>query len=667
MKSQKRFKILDIDVYLQPFESDIKKRMKHYEDVKAKLLTNYKDFSSFANAHLYYGFHQTNDGWFYREWAPNADSLSLIGDFNNWNRKSHPLKKIDSGNWEIFIPNKDSLPHKSEVKVQVIANGKTFDRIPLYIKRVIQKDFGGFNGQVWQPETPFIWTDNEFDLKSITSPLIYECHIGMATENESIGTYSEFTENILPKIKKSGYNTIQLMAIMEHPYYASFGYQVSNFYAISSRFGTPEDLKNLINTAHSMGIAVLLDLVHSHAVKNTLEGINEFDGSEYQFFHSGSKGNHSAWGTKLFNYGKPEVIHFLLSNIKFWLDEYHFDGFRFDGVTSMLYHNHGLGVSFDSYKKYFSMNTDIEAITYLQFANELIKEIKPNSISIAEDMSGMPGMCIPIKDGGIGFDYRLAMGVPDFWIKTISNLSDENWDLGKMWHELTTRRPGEKNIGYCESHDQALVGDKTIIFWLADKEMYWNMEINSNNHVINRAISLIKLIKLITFSLAGEGYLNFMGNEFGHPEWIDFPREGNNWSYKYARRQWSLSENDSLKYKQLLNFDKAMLELPKYSAVFIQNSYELIHMDNDKKLLVYSKGKYLFIFNFHPNLMQSVDISKFQNTNYKTILSTDMIEFGGNTKKENLLDYNAYFSSAPPSSKIPIASRTAIVLLDNNI
>lgn len=667
MKSQKRFKILDIDVYLQPFESDIKKRMKHYEDVKAKLLTNYKDFSSFANAHLYYGFHQTNDGWFYREWAPNADSLSLIGDFNNWNRKSHPLKKIDSSNWEIFIPNKDSLPHKSEVKVQVIASGKTFDRIPLYIKRVIQKDFGGFNGQVWQPEIPFIWTDNEFDLKSITSPLIYECHIGMATENESIGTYSEFTENILPKIKKSGYNTIQLMAIMEHPYYASFGYQVSNFYAISSRFGTPEDLKNLINTAHSMGIAVLLDLVHSHAVKNTLEGINEFDGSEHQFFHSGPKGNHPAWGTKLFNYGKPEVIHFLLSNIKFWLDEYHFDGFRFDGVTSMLYHNHGLGVSFDSYKKYFSMNTDIEAITYLQFANELIKEIKPSSISIAEDMSGMPGMCIPIKDGGIGFDYRLAMGVPDFWIKTISNLSDENWDLGKMWYELTTRRPGEKNIGYCESHDQALVGDKTIIFWLADKEMYWNMEINSNNHIINRAISLIKLIKLITFSLAGEGYLNFMGNEFGHPEWIDFPREGNNWSYKYARRQWSLSENDTLKYKQLLNFDKAMLELTKYSDVFIQNGYELIHMDNDKKLLVYSKGKYLFIFNFHPNLIQSVDISKFQNTNYKTVLSTDMIEFGGNTKKENLLDYNVYFSSAPPSSKLPIASRTAIVLLDNNI
>ncbi|MEJ4021404.1 alpha-amylase family glycosyl hydrolase [Clostridioides difficile] len=667
MKSQKRFKILDIDAYLQPFESDIKKRMKHYEDMKSKILKNYKDFSSFANAHLYYGFHQTNDGWFYREWAPNADSLSLIGDFNNWNRKSHLLRKIGSGNWEIFIPGQNSLPHKSEVKVQVTANGKTFDRIPLYIKRVIQKDFGGFNGQIWQPKTPFIWTDNDFDLKNITSPLIYECHIGMSTESESIGTYNEFTEKILPKIKKAGYNTIQLMAIMEHPYYASFGYQVSNFYAISSRFGTPEDLKNLINTAHSMGIAVLLDLVHSHAVKNTLEGINEFDGSEHQFFHSGSKGNHPAWGTKLFNYGKPEVIHFLLSNIKFWLNEYHFDGFRFDGVTSMLYCNHGLGVSFDSYEKYFSMNTDIEAITYLQFANELIKEINPNSISIAEDMSGMPGMCIPIKDGGIGFDYRLAMGVPDFWIKTISNLSDEDWDLGKMWYELTTRRPGEKNIGYCESHDQALVGDKTIIFWLADKEMYWNMEINSNNHVINRAISLIKLIKLITFSLAGEGYLNFMGNEFGHPEWIDFPREGNNWSYKYARRQWSLSEDNNLKYKQLLNFDKSMLELTKYSDIFIQNSHELIHMDNDKKILVYSKGKYLFIFNFHPNLIQSVDISKFQNTNYKTILNTDMVEFGGNTKKENLRDYDVYFSSTPPSSKMPIASRTAIVLLDSSI
>lgn len=626
---QTPLKILEIDPYLLPYEKDLELRMQRFKEGKRQLLGGKRKFSPFANGSLYYGFHQTDDGWFYREWAPNAEAMALIGDFNNWNRTSHPMKRLENGNWELFIPGQNSLPHGSLVKVQVTANGRSFDRIPLYATRVLQDpETNSFHAQIWNPEQRFTWTDEGFGREKGWTPLIYECHIGMATEREGVGTYREFTENVLPRVRDGGYNTIQLMAVMEHPYYASFGYQVSNFFAASSRFGTPEELKELINTAHNMGITVLLDLVHSHACVNTMEGINEFDGTDYQFFHAGAQGNHPAWGTKLFDYGKPEVVHFLLSNIKFWMEEYHFDGFRFDGVTSMLYHHHGLGTAFDSYDKYFSMDTDVEAVTYLQYANELIREIRPDAVTIAEDMSGMPGMCIPVKDGGIGFDFRLSMGVPDFWIKTLSKEKDENWNMDRMWYELTTRRPQEKNVGYCESHDQALVGDKTIMFWLADQEMYWHMDKASQSLVIDRAIALHKMIRLATFALAGEGYLNFMGNEFGHPEWIDFPREGNGWSYHYARRQWSLADNGFLKYQYLLAFDRAMLALQK-AHPFYGKPAECLYLHNGDKLLAFRKGDYIFTFNFHPNRDGVIPLPKSQSGSLIIALDSADASFGG--------------------------------------
>lgn len=656
---QPSYRILEIDPYLKPYESDIILRMNRYIGIKAQLLGACKSLKEFANGHLYYGFHKQKNGWIYREWAPNADSVTLVGDFNNWDYQSHKLKKLANGNWEIFIKDKNSLEHKSNVKIQISANGHTFDRIPLYMKRVVQDPVTNiFCGQIWQPDNDFVWTDKDFNISDVKPVLIYEAHIGVAGEEEKVSTYNEFTSNVLPRIKRAGYNAIQLMAIMEHPYYASFGYQVSNFFAISSRFGTPDDLKNLINTAHSMGIAVLLDIVHSHAVRNTSEGINEFDGTDYQFFHSGGRGEHSAWGTKLFNYGKPEVMHFLLSNVKFWLDEYHFDGFRFDGVTSMLYHDHGLGQCFDNYGKYFNLNTDVEAITYLQFAAELTKEVKSGAILIAEDMSGMPGMCIPINEGGIGFDYRLAMGMPDFWIKTVSQCRDEDWNLGQLWHELTQRRPEEKVIGYCESHDQALVGDKTIMFWLADKEMYWHMNKDSNNYIIDRAIALHKLIRLISCVASGEGYLNFMGNEFGHPEWVDFPREGNGWSYKYAKRQWSLSDNKDLRYEYLLDFDRAMISLVKDNDIIDGTTPKLLTLDEGLKTLVFSKNDCLFIFNFHPARSYSYKSSDDGQSSYTILLDSDWKEFGGS--KDNI--YAPANSNKIDLADIEIPARSAIVL-----
>ena len=463
-----KHKILTYDKNLAHFEKDFDLRVERYEKKKKELLPNGGKLADFANGSEYFGFHKTPDGWYYREWAPAADKLWLTGEFCNWDRQAHPLTKLENGVFELFLPGADTLRDGMKVMTVVEHNGQLWERIPLYARRVVQDPVTrSWSAVICDPEKPFKWTDKGFVPKK--NLFIYECHIGMAQEEGKVGSYEEFRVNILPRIKALGYNTIQIMAIMEHPYYASFGYQVTNFFAASSWFGKPEELKMLVDTAHKMGIAVLLDVVHSHASKNTREGLNEFDGTSYQFFHEGGKGDHSAWGTKCFNYDKNQVIHFLLSNLKFWQTEYHFDGFRFDGVTSMLYHDHGLGTAFTDYSKYFSMNTDVEAITYLQLATEMVRQVNPNAILIAEDMSAMPGMCLPIEDGGVGFDYRLAMGEPDMWIRLLKEKRDEDWDLNNIYYELANRRPNEKVIGYCESHDQALVGDKTIMFRLCDK------------------------------------------------------------------------------------------------------------------------------------------------------------------------------------------------------
>ena len=633
MKKKYKYKILNIDPHLVPYEPDIDLRMKNYAKLKNALLGDSGSFSSFANGHLYFGFQKSieHNGWYYREWAPNADEISLIGDFNGWNRESHKLNKISrNGVWEIFIPGVGSLPHGSKIKIQIKAKGKTFDRIPLYCKRVVQNpQTYEFCGQVWDGD--YKWRNKSFNAKKIKTPLIYESHVGMCSEEEKVAQFRDYINIVLPRVKKLGYNTIQLMAVTEHPFYGSFGYQVSNFFAVSSRFGTPEELKELIDAAHDMGIAVLLDLVHSHAAPNVSEGLAEFDGTSYQFCHSGKRGTHPTWGTKLFNYGKHEVIHFLLSNLKFWLEEYKFDGFRFDGVTSMLYNDHGLGESFDSYKKYFSHNTDTESVTYLQFASELCREVRPDCILISEDMSGMLGMCVPVEWGGMGFDYRLGMGTPDFWIKTLKTKQDEDWHMGHMFWELNQRRPKEKVIGYCESHDQALVGDKTIMFWLADKEMYWHMNKDSKSLVIDRAVALHKMIRLVTCMCAGEGYLNFMGNEFGHPEWIDFPRPENGSSYYYARRLWRLADDGFLRYEYLKNFDEAMIKLAGENNILKYPSKSL-YTDEKKKILAFTKNNLLFLFNFHTS--DNYDFAKFNFMknypgNYTKILDTAWEKFGG--------------------------------------
>lgn len=654
------------DGWLAPFTEAIRERLRLFDWRLAQIKKHYGSLEAIADSAHTMGirFDETRRKWIYREWAPSARGLWLIGDFNGWNNRSHPLKPGKGGVWEIVL-DENVLHHGDRVKVHVLGSkGQENDRIPAYIHRAIQDPHTyDFCGQVWQPETPYVWK-NKFDPSKIKAPFIYEAHTGMSGESEEVHSFRYFADNVLPWVKKSGYNVIQLMAVQEHPYYGSFGYHVSSFFAPSSRFGTPEDLKYLVDTAHGLGIAVLLDVVHSHAVKNMAEGLNDFDGSGAQYFHAGSMGEHPDWDSKCFDYGRDEVLVFLLSNVRWWLEEFRFDGFRFDGVTSMLYRHRGHAV-FGGYDSYFGDDTDEDAVTYLQLANTLIQSLRPGAFSIGEDMSGMPGLCRPVDEGGIGFTHRLAMGIPDYWIKLLKESKDEEWNMGELWHTLNNRRYGEPHIAYAESHDQALVGDKTLAFRLMDAEMYWNMSKESQSLVIDRGMAFHKMIRLISLAVGGEGWLTFMGNEFGHPEWIDFPREGNGWSYKHCRRQWSLVHNQLLRYEWLANFDREMVKwAEKVNLLMAPNACKL-EEDNENKVLVFERGGFLFIVNWSDAALTDYKVPAPTSGKWKVVFDSDRADFGGHNRVDG--NYEYLTSGRKKLLSIYLVPRTALVLERVNI
>lgn len=668
-----RLAIVEQDDWLKPVEGAMTERYAHFCRRLSDIERTAGSLVDYANGYLYFGFQYdpVRRGWWFREWLPGAIDVYLFGDFNGWQRTELPLRRGAGGVWSIFLPDESfagRLVHGSRVKILVHGRNGWLERIPAYIRRVVQDEQSkDFSGQLWAPAEPFDWNGDRFDISSLGSLYIYECHVGMGQEKEGVGTYAEFAGTVLPRIKEDGYNVVQLMAVAEHPYYGSFGYHVSNFFAPSSRFGTPEDLKALIKRAHELGLAVVMDLVQAHYVKNINEGLNELDGTDHHYSLPGPAGEQPYWDSKLFDYGKPEVEHFLLSNVKYWLDEFHFDGYRFDGVTSMIYTHHGY-TEFDSRDKYF---TDVngDALAYLTLANKLVHDFRPGAVTIAEDVSGMPGMCAPVPDGGGGFDYRLGMAVPDFWIKLLKEVPDEEWNIWEMWHMMVDRLGTVKTVAYCESHDQALVGDKTLAFRLMDKQMYTDMNRSAENLVIDRGMALHKLIRLFTISLAGDAYLNFMGNEFGHPEWIDFPREGNGWSYAHARRQWSLSTNGFLRYSFLGEFDKAMIGLMRRYGV-LASGFAYNHlMDEMNKTIVYShRGDLLFVFNWHPQRsIPGYEVPVPAPGRYRIVLSSDAKRFGGYGRIDESVDAFSFPRTHADGSvghyiKVYNLSRAALVL-----
>ncbi len=655
----KTIALIQNDPQLKPYEHTILRRLEKAE-IKELDFTDYKKtLTDIANNHLYYGLHKVGRTWILREWAPNATAIYLIGDFNNWQKTpEYQLKAIENGNWEIELSS-TKLHHGDLYKLLIEWEGGSGERIPAYCRRVVQDEKSKiFSAQVWSPEV-YKWKNKQ--PKKVENPFIYEAHIGMGTEECKVGSFVEFKNNVLPHIAELGYNVLQLMAIQEHPYYGSFGYQVSNFFAVSSRFGTPEELKELIDEAHRLGIAVIMDVVHSHAVNNELEGLSKLDGTEDLYFHNGPRGQHPAWNSRCFDYGKDEVITFLLSNLKYWLDEFKFDGFRFDGVTSMMYYDHGLGRDFTNYNFYYDGNQDDDAITYLILANKLIHQTNTNALSIAEDVSGMPGLAMPFKDGGVGFDYRMSMGVADYWIKIIKEKKDENWHVGDLFYELTNKRKDEKTISYAECHDQAMVGDQTIIFRLIGEEMYTAMNVFQPNLIVERGMALHKMIRLLSASTAGNGYLTFMGNEFGHPEWIDFPREGNKWSYHYARRQWSLMSDANLRYHFLNAFDESMINLLKTEKIYQQPCFAIAQNISDQ-VLAFKRNELLFVFNFNPTKSFADYGILIDAGSYHIVLNSDSAVFDGQNRIDDQMEYFTQPANDKAYLHLYLPARSVIVL-----
>ncbi|KAB8235785.1 alpha-1,4-glucan branching enzyme [Aspergillus alliaceus] len=667
--------VIQLDPWLEPFREVLKQRFNFIEGWVKTINEAEGGLEKFSKGYERFGLNvQPNGEIVYREWAPNAVEAQLVGDFNNWDVTTHPMAKNDFGVWEITVPAKDgapAIPHGSKIKITMVTpSGERIYRIPAWIKRVVQDlDVSPtYESVFWNPPIEKQYKFQHTHPKKPESLRIYEAHVGISSPETKVATYKEFTANMLPRIKYLGYNAIQLMAIMEHAYYASFGYQVNNFFAASSRYGTPEDLKELVDTAHSMGLVVLLDVVHSHASKNVLDGLNMFDGTDHLYFHGGGKGRHELWDSRLFNYGNHEVLRFLLSNLRFWMDEYGFDGFRFDGVTSMLYTHHGIGTGFSGgYHEYFGSSVDEEGVMYLALANEMLHNLYPDCITVAEDVSGMPALCLPHSIGGVGFDYRLAMAIPDMYIKLLKEKEDDEWDIGNLSFTLTNRRHGEKTIAYAESHDQALVGDKTLMMWLCDKEMYTHMSVLTEfTPVIERGMALHKMIRLVTHSLGGEGYLNFEGNEFGHPEWLDFPREGNNNSFWYARRQLNLTEDHLLRYKFLNEFDRAVqLTEEKYGWLHSPQAYISLKNETDK-VLVFERAGLLWIFNFHPtNSFTDYRVGVEKAGTYRIVLDTDDPAFGGlkrNIKETRFFTTDFAWNGRSNFLQVYIPTRTALVL-----
>ncbi|HRR33251.1 MAG TPA: alpha amylase C-terminal domain-containing protein [Kiritimatiellia bacterium] len=623
-----RARLLD-DPYLAPYAEIIRRRAEKAARRAAELAAAPGTLAEFACAHEYYGLHRVADGWIFREWAPHATSIWLVGDFSDWQvRDEFRLYRLPGRDvWELRL-SADRLCHGQCYRLEMAWEGGRGERIPAYARRVIQ-DPGTllFAAQVWDPP-PYVWRVPSFTVPKRV-PLIYETHIGMAQDKLGVGSFDEFREKVLPRVVRAGYNTLQIMAVMEHPYYGSFGYHVSSFFACSSRFGTPEAFKALVDAAHEAGIAVIMDIVHSHAVKNEREGLSRFDGTTYQYFHDGLRGWHEAWDSRCFDYGKTDVLHFLLSNCRYWLDEFHVDGFRFDGITSMLYLHHGLGVDFVDYSQYFDATVDEDAWVYCALANRVIHEVRPDAMTIAEDVSGMPGIAAPIDDNGAGFDYRMAMGVPECWFRLVRDVRDEDWSIGYLWHELTNRRADEQTVNYVESHDQALVGGKTLFFQLVDAAIYDAMSRSAANLKAERGVALHKLARLATLATSGHGYLNFMGNEFGHPEWIDFPREGNGFSYHYARRQWALRDNPDLYYWCLGEFDEAMIRLMRDSQALEGTVPRRLFVSDTDKLLVFERGPLVFLFNFHSEASVTDYPVLVPPGSYRLVMDSDEPRFGG--------------------------------------
>lgn len=420
-----------------------------------KDLANNRRFLSYQ----YFGAHLNEKGVTFRVWAPNAQGVAVVGDFNGWNIHDHPMSPVSDrhGIWELFIPAlSQGQLYKYAVRQQDGEIAYKADPYGFYseVKPKTASIIWTLEGYDWQDEN---WCKKRTETDWLKMPInIYEAHLGSWKRNEQGDylSYHELADQLVPYLVEMHYTHIELMPIMEHPFDGSWGYQLTGYYAATSRYGDPQGLMHFIDCCHQAGIGVILDWVPGHFCKDD-QGLRHFDGtSQYEF------SEHQQWGTMVFDYGKPEVLDFLISNAHFWFDRYHIDGLRIDGVASMIELNHGLdGEPFHNTQG----GTDrLEALAFLRELNTIIFRDFPFAIMSAEDSTSYPMVTWPVDKGGLGFNLKWDMG----WMHDTLDYMKTDPMFRNRFHNLLTFSMAyafNENFILPLSHDEVVHSKRTIL------------------------------------------------------------------------------------------------------------------------------------------------------------------------------------------------------------
>ncbi|RSL34084.1 1,4-alpha-glucan branching protein GlgB [Salibacterium salarium] len=555
-------------------------------------------------------------------WAPNAVQVSVVGLFNDWDGREHPMKKLnDQGVWCVFIPGLETgMMYKYEI---LTTHGHLRLKSDPYAFSSEQRPN---TASIIHPLHDYTWNDEEW-MKQRTerniyeSPVsIYELHLGSwkNIESEVFYTYREYADMVIPYVKELGYTHIELLPLTEHPFDRSWGYQATGYYSVTSRYGTPDDFRYFVDQCHQAGIGVLLDWVPGHFCKDE-HGLRRFDGEALYEYENPSKAEKSQWGTLTFDFARNEVQSFLISNAIYWLKEYHLDGIRVDAVASMLYLDFGKNDGEWELNEHGGRE-NIEAVTFVKKMNEAIFEEVPNILMMAEESTSWPLVSAPTYSGGLGFNYKWNMG----WMNDMLTYMELDPIHRKYHHHLLTfslMYAFSENFVLPISHDEVVHGKKSLLNKMPGD--YWQKFAN--------------LRAFLAYMYAHPGKkLLFMGGEFGQfDEWKDM-----------EELDWKLLDYDS--HASIFNYIKQLHQLYKDMPAL----WELDHKEegffwidpnnNEQSIVSFARNsratndQLIVVCNFTPEVYHNYSIGVPEQGFYEEVFTSDAEHFGGSGQTNGL-------------------------------